>query len=40
MRKRILLVIGGTLVVMMIILVTVSWSLILESFTRLERRYL
>ncbi|MGA2479290.1 MAG: CHASE4 domain-containing protein [Spirochaetia bacterium] len=40
MRKRILLVIGGTLVVMMIILVTVTRALLLDSFARLEKRYL
>ena len=40
MRKRILLVIGGTLVIMIVILVTVTRSLLLDSFARLERRYL
>jgi two-component sensor histidine kinase/sensor domain CHASE-containing protein len=40
MRKRILLIIGGTLVVMVVIIVTVSRWLFLDSFARLERRYL
>jgi two-component sensor histidine kinase/sensor domain CHASE-containing protein len=39
MRRLILLVIGGTLLVMMIIILTVARSLLLDSFARLERRY-
>ncbi len=39
MRRLILLVIGGTLLVMMIIIVAVTRGLLLDSFTRLERRY-
>ncbi|MFI5367506.1 MAG: CHASE4 domain-containing protein, partial [Spirochaetia bacterium] len=39
MRRLILLVIGGTLLVMMIIIVAVTRGLLLDSYARLERRY-
>ena len=39
MRRRILLVIGATLLVMMIIIFTVTRVLLLGSYARLERRY-
>src|SRR5271169_3258856 len=39
MRRLILLVIGGTLLVMMIIIVAVTRGLLVDSFARLERRY-
>ena len=39
MRRLILLVIGGTLLVMVIIIVAGTRGLLLDSFARLERRY-
>ena len=40
MRRRIFLVIGGTLVVMVLIIVAVTRWVLLDSFARLEARYL
>ena len=40
MRRRIFLVIGGTLVVMVLIIVTVTRWVLLDGFARLETRYL